>query len=152
MLSGKTTNTNFRMFCLTWSGIEPTIYHSRGERTLLKLTVHKKFKLRSHSVIGTYMGTLNRIFMYFYYNGFFSSIVLLNVSSFWDMYMNYLHWTEKQLICKNIYWYYQTFSRYVSIFPFLVSLFPTPPPRWSKRFYLAVKLNIHLTNKEETTR
>ena len=31
MLSGETTNTNFIVFDLTPSGLEPTIYHIRGE-------------------------------------------------------------------------------------------------------------------------
>ena len=31
MLCGEATNTNFIVFGLTQSGLEPTIYHSRGE-------------------------------------------------------------------------------------------------------------------------
>jgi len=32
MLSGEATNTNFTVFGLTRSGIEPTIYHTRDEQ------------------------------------------------------------------------------------------------------------------------
>jgi hypothetical protein len=31
MLSGEATNTNFIVFGLTWSGLEPTSYRTRGE-------------------------------------------------------------------------------------------------------------------------
>jgi len=31
VLSGGATNTNFIVFCLTWSGLKSTIYHTRGE-------------------------------------------------------------------------------------------------------------------------
>ena len=31
MLSGEATNTNFTVFGLTRPGLEPTIYHTRGE-------------------------------------------------------------------------------------------------------------------------
>ena len=31
VLSGKATNTNFIVFGFTWSGLKPTIYHTRGE-------------------------------------------------------------------------------------------------------------------------
>ena len=33
MLSGEATNTNFIVFGLIWPGLEPTIYHTRGEHT-----------------------------------------------------------------------------------------------------------------------
>jgi hypothetical protein len=33
VLSGGATNTNFIVFCLTWSGLKSTIYHTRGEHT-----------------------------------------------------------------------------------------------------------------------
>ena len=32
ILSGETTNTNFIVFGLTWYGVEPTIYRTRGEQ------------------------------------------------------------------------------------------------------------------------
>jgi hypothetical protein len=31
VLSGEATNTNFKVFGLTQSGLEPTIYHIRGK-------------------------------------------------------------------------------------------------------------------------
>jgi hypothetical protein len=31
MLRGEATNTNFIVFGLTWPGLEPTIYNTRGE-------------------------------------------------------------------------------------------------------------------------
>jgi hypothetical protein len=33
MLNGEATNTNFIVFSLTWSGLAPTIYRTRGEHS-----------------------------------------------------------------------------------------------------------------------
>ena len=46
MHSGETTHTNFIVFGLTWPGLEPTIYHTRGEHVNYYTTDAVKFYYR----------------------------------------------------------------------------------------------------------
>jgi hypothetical protein len=60
MLSGEATNTNFIVFGLTQPGLEPTIYHTRGEHARHYATdvvsIHLKFCMYQYKLIKSFKG------------------------------------------------------------------------------------------------
>ena len=55
MFSGESTNTNFIVFGLTRSGLEPTIYRTRGEHANHDATGAVNYAWKLHTVKHTYI-------------------------------------------------------------------------------------------------